>query len=383
MREPRRDRLPGSASNGHRLITVDLFCGAGGMSLGFEQAGFDVVAALDNDPINVATYRNNFPAGAVLHRDAARTTGAWIRKEAKIGDQEIDVVFGGPPCQGFSFGGLHQEDDPRNELLKEFARLVAQLQPRYFILENVRGLLRHDGKLLDPFLDRVARAGYIVAEPVLDLNAQDFGVPQRRRRVFILGWRRGLAPLGYPARNGTRTPTVADAIADLPDVDRFSELLTCDAYKGELGVPSEYAVQLREPDQLRPRSDGLSGCGRITHRQETIRRFAKVPQGGQDEVSRFYRLLPNGVAPTLRAGTGPSQGSFTAPRPIHPTRDRCITVREAARLHSLPDWFSLHSTKWHGFRQVGNSVPPNMARAVADQVASALVARAEPARRKR
>lgn len=378
----RKERGVGSQANGPRLIAVDLFCGAGGMSLGFEQAGFAVVAALDNDPINVETYRDNFPEATTLQQDAAAASGTWIRQQAKLGDREIDLVFGGPPCQGFSFGGVHQANDPRNELLKEFARLVDELRPRYFVLENVRGLLRRDGRLLKPFLNRVASAGYTVLEPILDLNAQDFGVPQRRRRVFVLGWRRGLVPLEYPAVDGARRPTAWDAISDLPDVDEYPDLLASDVYRGELGAPSDYAAELREDCSVKPKRDGLSGCRRIAHRRETIDRFAKVPQGGQEEVSRFYRLPIDGVSPTLRAGTGPLQGSFTAPRPIHPIRHRCITVREAARLHSLPDWFVLHSTKWHGFRQIGNSVPPYLARAVATQVIRAL-AQQKPTKTKR
>jgi DNA (cytosine-5)-methyltransferase 1 len=345
------------------------------MSLGFEQAGFSVLAALDNDPINVDTYQDNFPGVTVLQQDAAAATAAWIREQAKIEDREVDVVFGGPPCQGFSVGGVHQADDPRNKLLEEFARLVDELQPRYFVLENVRGLLRQDGRLLEPFLGRVSRAGYAVNEPIRDLDAQDFGVPQRRRRVFILGWRRDLPRIGYPSPVGVLGPTAWEAISDLPDIQECPELLSGDVYKGALGPASGYAAKLRKTDPSSPTRNGLSGCRRIVHRQETIDRFAMVPQGGQDAVSRFYRLSAGGVSPTLRAGTGPLQGSFTAPRPIHPFQHRCITVREAARLHSLPDWFAVHGTKWHGFRQIGNAVPPHLARAVAAGVAEALAKR--------
>jgi DNA (cytosine-5)-methyltransferase 1 len=352
------------------------------MSLGFEQAGFAVAAALDNDPINIDTYRGNFPGVTTLQTDAAAATGAWIRKQAKLGGREIDLVFGGPPCQGFSFGGVHEADDPRNELLLEFARLVDELRPRYFVLENVRGLLRRGGSLLKPFLRRISSAGYAVLQPIQDLNAQDFGVPQRRRRVFILGWRDGLVPLEYPKAEGAQAPSAWDAIRDLPDVEQLPDLLATDVYRGKLRAPSKYAAGLRKVDFHRPKREGLSGCGRIVHGSETIARFEKVPPGGQDDVSRFYRLGIEGVAPTLRAGSGPLRGSFTAPRPIHPIQNRCITVREAARLHSLPDWFVLHSTKWHGFRQVGNAVPPYLARAVGAQVIQAL-ARHEPTKVRR
>jgi DNA (cytosine-5)-methyltransferase 1 len=116
----------------------------------------------------------------------------------------------------------------------------------------------------------------------------------------------------------------------------------------------------------------LTGCMRTVHTAKTIKRFGKTKQGAYEERGRFHRLAKGGLANTLRAGTGPAQGSFMAPRPIHPFQDRCITVREAARLHSFPDWFTFHPTKWHGFRQIGNSVPPRLARGVAESVRRAL-----------
>jgi DNA (cytosine-5)-methyltransferase 1 len=150
-----------------------------------------------------------------------------------------------------------------------------------------------------------------------------------------------------------------------------------------LGPPSPYARVLRgetnDPDDLsQPRhsnGSGLTGCQGTSHSPETTQRCAATPPGTYEPVSRFYRLTKDGFAPTLRAGTGPANGSFTAPRPIHPISPRCITVREGGRLHSFPDWFCFHPTKWHGFRQLGNSVPPFLARAVAKQVRSALTSR--------
>jgi DNA (cytosine-5)-methyltransferase 1 len=147
-----------------------------------------------------------------------------------------------------------------------------------------------------------------------------------------------------------------------------------------LGKASAYAKVLRcevpDPhDKSHHRSrngNGLSGCSRTVHTAKTITRFRNTKQGCSEQVSRFFRLAKDGLAPTLRAGTGPEQGSFMAPRPIHPFQDRCITVREAARLHSFPDWFHFHPTKWHAFRQIGNSVPPRLARAVARSVLRAL-----------
>jgi DNA (cytosine-5)-methyltransferase 1 len=368
-----------------RPIAVDLFCGAGGMSLGFEQAGFRVACAIDDDALNTGVYRMNFPDCHTFTADVRDLSGDELRRRGRLGGSEIDVLFGGPPCQGFSYGGRQLNDDPRNDLLGEFARLVRELQPRYFVVENVQGLVKEGGKLVEPFVRRARRAGYSVLKPIRDLDARSFGVPQRRRRVFILGWRRGEAPAAYPEPIMAPLPTVWDAIGDLPEVDDVEYLLHDDVYRGLLGPPSWYAAILRGelPDpsdrslRIPHQVDGLSGCQRTVHAPDTVARFAAVPPGGQESISRFFRLAKDGVAPTLRAGTGPSHGSYTAPRPIHPLRPRCITVREAARLHSLPDWFGFQPTKWHGFRQVGNAVPPRLSRAVGERVKVALLRQAE------
>jgi DNA (cytosine-5)-methyltransferase 1 len=226
-----------------------------------------------------------------------------------------------------------------------------------------------------------------VVSPIQVLDAAEFGVPQRRKRVFILGYMARATPPVYPAsskpfsKNGdSGRPTVWDAIGDLPKIDNYKYLLETDRYQGSLGEPSPYARVLRgeipDPDdgikEATTNGSGLGGCLRTSHSAKTIRRFSKTKQGCSEDVSRFYRLSKKGLAPTLRAGTGPAQGSFMAPRPIHPFQDRCITVREAARLHSFPDYFQFHPTKWHGFRQIGNSVPPPLARAVAKAVRLAL-----------
>ena len=371
-----------------RPVGVDLCCGVGGMSLGFEQAGFDVRGAVDIDPIHVSTHQQNFPDSKTWGADLAKISGDDIRREATLGDSNIDVVFAGTPCQGFSLIGRRCPDDPRNFVLFQLARLIGELSASYWVLENVEGIQLGAAKtVLDEFLERVGEAGYCFVDPIRVLNAAEFGVPQLRRRVFVLGYKKGLKPPEYPkpiyivGRNGDYTgPTVWDAIGDLPLIENYKYLLSTDEFRGALGEPSDYAKVLRgevtEPDDLSPRRDrngtGLTGCTRTTHTLKTVERFSKTRQGCYEEVSRFHRLAKNGLAKTLRAGTGPAQGSFMAPQPIHPFQDRCISVREAARLHSFPDWFCFHPTKWHAFRQIGNSVPPRLARAVAKSVQRAL-----------
>lgn len=362
------------------------------MSLGFEQAGFDIVAAVDCDPIHVATHTANFPNCRTLEGDLSKLSGSEIRKQAGIHGRVIDVVFGGPPCQGFSLIGKRNTSDPRNRRLQDFARLVRELKPRYFVMENVAGLLAGEAaKALESFVRRVRHAGYSVVMPVQVLDACDFGVPQRRRRVLVFGHRSDLpAPRQPEPYSKTvaayKPPTVWDAIGDLPEVETCHDVSDAGIYSGALREPSRYARILRGlTDDPQDRSlkrnkngNGLSGCLRTQHGTATVGRFEATTPGTSESISRFYRLSKDGVSSTIRAGTGPSNGSFMAARPIHPVTPRCITVREAARLHSFPDWFKFHCTKWHGFRQVGNSVPPLLARAVAKSVMDALVCNCRP-----
>ncbi|MBD2441108.1 DNA cytosine methyltransferase [Nostoc sp. FACHB-110] len=378
-----------------RPIAVDLFAGAGGMTLGFEQAGFDVLASVEIDPIHCATHEFNFPFCTVLCKSVEDTTGQEIRRRSKIGDREIDAVICGSPCQGFSLMGKRVFDDPRNSLVFHFHRLVLELQPKYFVMENVRGITVGEHKrILKSLISEFQTHGYQVEENYQILNAAHFGVPQSRERLFLLGARKDVPlpkypqPITQPAKphNSTQKndlpigPTVWDAIGDIPEVENYLELLAKDWIIAEYGKPSNYALILRgmktlADDYSRDRqfdSRILSSSFRTKHSLNTIQRFSETPQGEREPISRFYKLHPAGVCNTLRAGTDRTKGSFTSPRPIHPHTPRCITVREAARLHSYPDWFRFHITKWHGFRQVGNSVPPLLAKAVAKEIIRSL-----------
>ena len=356
-----------------KLVAIDLFCGVGGMSLGFEQAGFGVAAAVDNDPIQVEYYNQNFPTKPAFYGDLCGLSGQEIRKEAGLKKRKIDVVFGGPPCQGFSVGGKRRTDDPRNGMLAEFARLVIELKPSYFVVENVRGMMFNGSRsALDSFLETVEKKGYKVTRPIQCLNSKDFGVPQRRDRVFVLGSKEGLTALTYPSIANEAERNVFDAIGDLTVLGECEEVARVDVYRGPLGSTGQYGRLLRgeireagDHSTVRPTGDGLSGCLRTIHSEEARQRFEETAPGSYEAISRFYRLSWKGLSRTLRGGTMRCNGSFTAPRPIHPSQARCITVREGARLHSFPDWFVFHPTRWRGFYQVGNSVPPLLARAVA------------------
>lgn len=377
-----------------RPIAIDLFAGAGGMSLGFEQAGFDVAAAVEIDPIHCAAHKFNFPETAVIPKSVIGLTAAEIRLRAGIGDQQIDCVFGGPPCQGFSLIGQRALDDPRNSLVLEFVRLVAELGARTFVFENVKGLTvgKHRG-FLNELVSAFEDAGYSVRLPWRVLDAAHFGTPQHRQRLILLGARRNEEIPRYPQAttnpaDAQKTlpdlkvgPTCLDAIGDLPNADSFAELLDGDTtFTGAFLTPSAYAAELRcltndawHFGYVRSwRIDQLTSSARTIHTDISRRRFATTPPGKVEPISRFFKLAPDGLSNTLRAGTDGARGAFTSPRPIHFEHPRCVTVREMARLHGFPDWFRLHATKWHGARQIGNAVPPPLARAIAFNVMSAL-----------
>lgn len=392
-----------------RPIGIDLFAGAGGMSLGFEQAGFDVRAAIEIDPIHCAAHKFNFPETAIIPKSVEGLSAKDIRAAAALRDEEIDVVFGGPPCQGFSLIGQRSLDDPRNKLVLEFVRLVAELDAKAFVFENVKGLTVGRQRIfLDEIISAFQGVGYDVKTDWQVLDAADYEVPQHRQRLFLLGAKRGRPIPKYPTatcipadkQNGqsslplskslSRGPTCKDAIGDLPDADDFPALDESDEVKIRgLGRASSYARELRCAHDLcwhkghrRNWNDRLlTSSARTEHTAISKRRFFETEPGSVEPISRFFKLSADGLCNTLRAGTDGARGAFTSPRPIHYLYNRCVTVREMARLHGFPDWFRFHATKWHGARQIGNAVPPPLARAVASEVMDSLGLKPKASRR--
>jgi len=377
-----------------RPIAIELFAGAGGLSLGFEQAGFDVRAAVEIDPVHCAVHKFNFPHTTVLATSVDGLTGMQIRKEAGLGDAVIDCVSGGAPCQGFSMIGKRVLDDPRNRLAMEFLRIVRELDATSFVFENVKGLTvgKHI-RFLNELVEAFREAGYECRMPWKVLNAAHFGTPQARERLILMGVKAGCSMPQYPAPLTNISgrpqafeglpygPNCEDALGDLPDAESFDTLKKSDSVKTtRLGTPSSYAAELRglaneswhfgyvrEWDEA-----SLTSSARTTHTEISRSRFAATAPGSVEPISRFFKLSHDGVANTLRAGTDGARGAFTSPRPIHYRYPRCVTVREMARLHGFPDWFRFNATKWHGARQIGNSVPPPLARAVAGEMIKAL-----------
>jgi len=409
-----------------RPVGIDLFAGVGGLSLGFEQAGFDIVASVEYDPVHAAVHKFNFPLTRVVCADITRISPEQLLAASREGflahgnaaeewnPAQIDVIFGGPPCQGFSTIGKRDMSDDRNKLGYKFADLIGAIKPRYFVMENVPGMAAGGhASILASLVARFRKHGYIVSVQLEDvrksaiLSAADYGVPQDRRRLILLGARKGEPLPSYPLPSVRRVskrsrtvsivdrldmllpagPTVGDALLDLPDLDTFEELLFTDevALKKRdvqrmTRLTSHYAGRLRglagDPDDFsHPRRWDptlLTSSMRTEHTDESIRRFRATSPGDTEAISRFYRLDAAGLCNTLRAGTGSERGAYTSPRPIHPTLPRVISVREAARLHSFPDWFRLHRTKWNGFRSIGNAVPPLFGRAIGRAILNAI-----------
>jgi DNA (cytosine-5)-methyltransferase 1 len=269
--------------------------------------------------------------------------------------------------------------DPRNALVKQFVRIVCELDARYFVFENVKGLTVGKHKtFLNELVKAFEKRGYAVRKPWTVLNAREHGVPQSRERLILMGAKRGLPLPEYPALSPNH-PTCGDALSDLPDADTYGALLTIDEILLPASAwkkPSRYAQEMRcltnnawhfgYCRKWNPRL--LTSSMRTGHSAISRRRFAATTGGDTEPISRFYKLAFDGVSNTLRAGTDAARGAFTSPRPIHYEYPRCVTVREMARLHGFPDWFRLHETKWHGARQIGNAVPPPLARAVGTQI---------------
>jgi DNA (cytosine-5)-methyltransferase 1 len=348
---------------------VELFCGTGGFSRGAHAAGYDVAAAYDVDPILCSSYPTNFPHTKLLLRDVATLTAREIERD--VGG-EVFGVFGGPPCQGFSDIGRRDVADPRRQLLRHFFRVVKELRPAFFVMENVRGLAYPKAlPVLTAALEDV-RAHYTIADPKI-LNAADFGAATNRHRLFVIGFRKDLGrqfdwKLLDPLRKWPAT--VADALADLEG----AVLLNPEGKDGEFdrwrisrrGAPRAYAKGLRAP------GGEFTGNRPTVHTDAVTARFAKVRPGAMDKVGRHQRLNLADQCPTLRAGTGSDRGSYQSVRPIHPTQNRVITVREGARLQGFPDGHIFHPTVWHSFRMIGNSVSPIMSEAIFRAVRSCL-----------
>lgn len=350
------------------IKVIDLFSGVGGMSLGAAKAGFAVAGAVELDPIAINTHSINFPKTKHLQLDISTVKGHDLLDYFDIKKGDLFGVIGGPPCQGFSYMGKQKIDDPRNMLFNHFFRLVNELQPLFFVAENVPGILdkKYDD-VREHALSIINKKFEVL--PHVPINAKDAGAPTTRTRIFFIGFNKAVfsnvdVALSFIINSGNQSNKVEDALAGLPEVNDNKNNNWVEINR----IEGTYAENISRiiPEQIGNYTaiknwtyhSMINGMIGTEHSQEIITRFSNILPGGVDKISRSQRLKLDGFCPTLRAGTGSDKGSFQAVRPIHPTANRVITPREAARLQGFPDWFQFHQTKWHSFRQIGNSVSP-------------------------
>lgn len=396
-----------------RLIALDLFAGAGGLSEGLREAGFTSLYANEISPRYAQTFAKNHPQTHVERGDIRKVDAQNVRRGLGLARGELDLIAGGPPCQGFSINApKRSNDDSRNHLFREYLRFVAEFEPRTIMIENVPGMVSFEGgETLNAILESLRLLEYQV--DVRILYAPHFGVPQMRWRTVILGWRDGTlstslfpeplwqAPVRvnftsqFGGRNLVALPsslelpshvTVRDAIDDLPVLRN-----------GELGaIEKPYRTAPQNPYQRLLRADSSSVTSHEAARLSEInmQRLAFIPPGGNwtdipdallprgmraarrsDHTKRYGRIDPDGLASTILTKCDPHWGAY-----FHYSQDRAFTVREAARLQSFPDTYFFCGARVEQYEQVGNAVPPLLAAAVGRSLAAFLSVRKEAAR---
>jgi DNA (cytosine-5)-methyltransferase 1 len=331
---------------------LDLFSGAGGLSLGLSRAGWNPLLAVDSWRDAVATYRRNFGDHPIVDVDIAELTNARL---ANLLEGEPDWIVGGPPCQGFSTVGKRVRHDPRNRLVSEFRRVVKALRPEGFLIENVLGLkdMRFESEVIEAFHE----LGYDVTFHVL--RAADHGIPQLRRRVVFVGHReQGFFNRPSPSHSKERYVTVWDAIGDLPSLGPGETTRHYDKPPA-----TDYQRLMRE------RSHGLQGHTVSNHPPHLVRAISFIPDGGNrraipDEYqpsSGFHNSYSRLSSRHPAVAVTSNMGKPSATRCVHPSQHRGLTAREGARLQSFPDRFSFEAGVTSQRLQIANAVPPLLA----------------------
>jgi DNA (cytosine-5)-methyltransferase 1 len=327
---------------------IDCFCGAGGMSLGFKQAGFESVYAFDSDPIAIETYKTNLQKNAFVE-DIKRLSKSTIYR--RVGSFYPDVIIGGPPCQGFSVQRRGVDKDARNNLVLEFLRLVKEFEPKFFVMENVGGLLAPRGRKIMEHFRKGCEGQYFFH--LQKLCALDFGVAQDRRRVFIIGEHlngKSSPRFSFPQKaQPSNQTTVRMAIHDL-------------MLKTEQDIPNHRADKL-SPINLKRIISLSEGQGRDSLPVD-LQLKCHSSNKNHRHLDVYGRMWWDRPAPTITARFD----SFSRGRFGHPVLNRTITLREGARLQTFPDNFVFCGSKVQVARQIGNAVPPKMARTLAEKI---------------
>lgn len=358
----------------NRPSVIDLFSGVGGLSLGAARAGFRVAASAELDPIASKSHADNFPNTKHIERDVGKLSGEDLLEASGVAKGKLAGLIGGPPCQGFSLIGRRDQADPRNDLFGHFFRLVSETLPAFYLAENVPGILSSNNKAFIEQAMSVLPKHYVRLEP-LKVAANLYGAPTTRTRVFFIGYdpdRLGALQEADFAPDKDLVPTlVRDALFGLTSVQSHWQT-EAQSWRAVKKLPNT-AFGKRVFDMVPDGVGNVDAIAKLTrrsiasgflgteHNAATVERFSKLEPGEIDRVYRSPRLKLDGFCPTLRAGTNSDKGSYQAVRPIHPRYPRVISPREAARLQGFPDWFQFNPTKWHSFRQIGNSVSPLVA----------------------
>ena len=344
----------------NRYNVVDLFCGCGGLSKGFENAGFNIILGVDNDSSTLNTFENNHKGSKVLNGDLSAPETFEII-ETLLKGQTVDVVVGGPPCQGFSLSGPRNFEDDRNKLYLAMINAVKRLSPKTFVLENVPGMgTLYNGAIKEEIISRFTAMGYNVSTMVM--CAADYGVPQMRKRLFFVGIKNDKFNFPKPTRTRDNYVTCGDALSDLHSRED---------YLGD-EVDKYYTLPLSDYQKLmRSNQEILFNHVATNHTKLVKDVIALVPEGGN------YKDLPEGVGTSRKFNEAwtryhskkPSKTIDTGHRNhFHYKYNRVPTIRENARLQSFADDFIFYGTKTQQNRQVGNAVPPLLGQALAEQI---------------
>lgn len=337
---------------------LDLFCGAGGLSYGFEKAGFNILLGIDNDAMAIKTFEKNHSRAKSICGDITEITYKDHILPLLEG-KKIDIIIGGPPCQGFSLSGPRNFNDPRNKLYLSYIRLVEEIQPKAFVIENVPGLISlFSGEVKDNIIKIFSQMGYEVKYKIL--CAADYGVPQNRKRVVFVGVK-GNNSYEYPEVQSEQV-TCEMALSDLPPlIDELGEEVQ------SYTMPPQNAYQ----NIMRKKSHYVYNHVAALHSEKVQHIISLVPDGGnyKNLPAEFRESRNFHVAWTRFNSQKPAPTIDTGHRHhFHYKYNRVPTVRECARLQSFPDDFIFLGNKTQQFRQVGNAVPPIMAERIADQM---------------
>mgnify|MGYP003627315148 CR=1 FL=1 len=364
---------------GKRLTAIDLFCGAGGLSEGFRQAGFHVLAGNDIDETAGRTFTATHPEATFLHGPIDKISGKALLKAAGLKKGELTCLIGGPPCQAFSVynhqRGMHDE---RSQLFLEYLRIVDEVRPEWIVMENVTGITSvSNGEAVAAIMAGFKKRGYKVESRIL--RAEEYGVPQERRRVVFIG-NRVEKPIAWPTPTHGEGllpfVTIHDALSDLPPLENGED-------KGELPYASGPLCSFQR--ELRGNATHVHNHAAPKLGTINLERMKHIPAGGSwrdipfdllpegmkrakrsDHTKRYGRMRWDGLSSTVLTKCDLHWGAF-----IHPAQERTISVREAAWIQSFPDWFHFLGSKTEQYVQVGNAVPPILGRNIAEAVINA------------